>query len=472
MKAERKKRHTPQLPRSPINLKKPQTVPNFSGFLIIRLVPGVVSKRARRLNEVAREFKLVGLAALLKRYKLPSQRLVTSVSVDQLLKLEDRARQSEFAPVHSLTWYWRVDARAVTKPIEEVLAEFSDLPEVDFAYREQSVSDPEVNRSVNFSALQKYLDPAPTGIDARSAWTQGADGTGMHFIDLEKAWFLGHEDLPTPKLIFQSNAAKSGFIDSADHGTAVLGAIAGVDDGRGIVGIAPRLASVRVVSHFEAASGTDSHVADAIAAAVAAQPAPHVLLIEVQRGMPELPTESDVADFNAIGLAVSNGVIVIEAAGNSGTNLNKWLDAAGHKRMNRASADFLDSGAILVGAATSSTPHERLPESNFGSRVDCYGWGEDIVSAGYGDLHHSQGDNTRYTQAFGGTSGASAIIAGAALLVQGLHRKAKGSLLSPAQMRLLLSDRATATPQGPTTILKNIGVMPDLRQIIQNLLGL
>jgi len=479
MKAKRKKRRTPQRPRPPINLSDAQTVPDFSGFLIIRLLPEVLSKRARSLDAVAREFKLAGLATLLKRYNCPSRRLITSVSVEQLLKLEDRARDSEFAPLHSLGSYWRLDTRTVEKPLEEVLAECRDLHEVDFAYREQSVSDPVVNPADDtFAAEQNYLDAAPDGIDARFAWTQGGDGDGMHFIDLERGWFLGHEDLPNPKLIFNSNAAASGFIHSADHGTAVLGAIAGLDNDRGIVGITPGLASVRVVSHFKAARPTEIHVAGAICAALWARPAPHVLLLEVQRGKsPELPTESDDADFVAIHLAVAKGVIVIEAAGNGGIDLDNLLDTAGQRPMNRAlwatPADIkkFDSGAILVGAASSSTPHERLPDSNFGSRVDCYGWGENIVSAGYGDLNLSQVDNTRYTGAFGGTSGASAIIAGAALLVQGLHLKATGSLLSPAQMRSILSNPATGTPQG-ATVLGHIGVMPDLRQIIQNLLGL
>ena len=466
MKPERKRRRAPELPRSPINRRDPQTVRDFSGFLIIRLVPKLSSIHARSLNAVAREFKLAGLTTLLKRYNCPSQRLITSVSVEQLLNLEDRVRHREFAPLHSLTWYWRLDARAVTKPLEDVMAEFRDLPEVDFAYREQSMSDPVVNPADKFAALQNYLDAAPTGIDARWAWTQkGGDGTGMRFMDLERGWFLGHEDLPNPKLIFNDNAADSGFIDSADHGTAVLGVIAGVDNDRGIVGIAPRLASVRVVSHFEEASDTDGHVADAIAKAVAARTAPHVLLLEVQRGSPALPAESDVADLIAIQLAVANGVIVIEAAGNGGIDLDNSLDAAGQRRMDRASAEFRDSGAILVGAASSSTPHERLPESNVGSRIDCYAWGENIVSAGYGDLNPGQVNKKTYTGAFGGTSGASAIITGAALLVQGLNRKTTGSLLSPAQMRLILSDPATGTPQG-ATVPGRIGVMPDLRRIV------
>ena len=461
MKAEWKKRPIP-----PINLRNPQTAPDFSGFLIIRLVAGVVSKRGRSLDAVAQEFKLVGLATLLKRYKLPSRRLVTSVSLEQLLMFEDRARQSEFAPLHSLASYWRLDARAVRKPREEVLAEFRDLQEVDLAYREQSASDPVVNPADDtYAAQQNYLDAAPIGIDARWVWTQGGDGAGMHFIDLERGWFLRHEDLPKPKLIFNSNL-NANF--ARDHGTAVLGEIAGVDNDRGIVGIAPGLASVRVVSHFKAAGGTDGHVADAIIAAVAAWPAPHALLLEVQRGSPPLPTETDDADFDAIRLAVANGIIVIEAGGNGGNDLDNWTDSAGHKRMNRHRRKFRDSGAILVGAASASTPHDRLPESNFGSRLDCYGWGENVVTAGYGDLNLTQVDNKTYTGAFGGTSGASAIIAGAALLIQGLYYKATHSLLSPAQMRWILSNPASGTPQG-MNVPGHIGVMPDLRKIIQNL---
>lgn len=474
MKSKRKKRRTPQLPRSPINQRATQTVPDFSGFLIIRLLPGVVSKSAESLDAVSEEFKLDRLAALLKRYNLPSRRLVTSVSVEQLLNLEDRARDSEFPPLYSLASYWRLDARAVEKPLEEVLAEFLDLEgEVALAYIEQSVSDPMVNPADDtYAAFQTYLNAAPTGIDARWAWTQGADGSGMHFIDLEQGWFLDHEDLPSPTKIYNSNLASSG-----DHGTATLGVVAalrgpGVVHDRGIVGIAEP-ASVRVVSHFD--GHTSLHVADAIVAAVAAQPAPHVLLLEVERGWPPLPTETDDGDFNAIRLAVASGVIVIEAGGNGENDLDHWPDSSGHQRMNRGSADFRDSGAILVGAASSSLTsmcHERFDGSNFGSRVDCYAWGENIVTAGYGDLSAVAGDKTKYTRTkFNGTSGASAIIAGAALLVQGLYFTKTGSLLSPGQMRRILSDKNNGTCQG-VNVPGYISVMPDLRKILQNSLGL
>jgi hypothetical protein len=52
-----KTRRTPKLPRSPANRRDTQTVPHFSGFLIIRLLPGVVSKSAESLDAVTEEFK-------------------------------------------------------------------------------------------------------------------------------------------------------------------------------------------------------------------------------------------------------------------------------------------------------------------------------------------------------------------------------------------------------------------------------
>ena len=34
--------------------------------------------------------------------------------------------------------------------------------------------------------------------------------------------------------------------------------------------------------------------------------------------------------------------------------------------------DFMDSGAIMVSAATSALPHQRMSYSNYGARIDCF----------------------------------------------------------------------------------------------------
>ena len=73
-----------------------------------------------------------------------------------------------------------------------------------------------------------------------------------------------------------------------------------------------------------------------------------------------------------------------------------------------------------------------------------------------------------YTGDFEGTSGASPIVAGAALILQGirqaaLDRGAPGKRFSPQQLRDLLT--ANGTPS-KTPSTDKIGVMPDLRAII------
>jgi hypothetical protein len=140
-----------------------------------------------------------------------------------------------------------------------------------------------------------------------------------------------------------------------------------------------------------------------------------------------------------------------------------------------------------VAAATSRNPHARLNESNFGSRIDCYAWGENIRTT-----WHHPGDPP-YAD-FGGTSGASAIIAGAALSVQGIYAKNLNTRIpgvdfanpDAVHMRRLLSDPTRSNPSDEltgATLSANsrydanrnadkIGVMPNLQSIIRNKLNL
>ena len=180
------------------------------------------------------------------------------------------------------------------------------------------------------------------------------------------------------------------------HGTAVLGEVASVDNTRGCIGIAPRVAT-RVVSEWRTASNYNT--ADAIASAAAVMAAGDVLLLEAQTAYPGygnnyVPVEVYDATFDAIRAAVDQGIIVVEAAGNGSVDLDAFQTTAGKRILNRSSADFRDSGAILVGAAVSAGPHERSGFSNFGSRIDCFGWGDSITTCGDG----GSGMSTRHTR--------------------------------------------------------------------------
>src|SRR5262249_7272540 len=127
-----------------------------------------------------------------------------------------------------------------------------------------------------------------------------------------------------------------------------------------------------------------------------------------------------------------------------------------------------DSGTIMVGAST-STDRSPLPTiriqnglrygTNFGARVDCYAIGENIETT-------AKNGTPPYTPFFDGTSGASAIIAGAAISVQSIAEATYGFRLSPQQMRSILSNNLYGTPSLNGRDIDKIGVMPDLRRII------
>jgi microbial collagenase len=183
-----------------------------------------------------------------------------------------------------------------------------------------------------------------------------------------------------------------------------------------------------------------------------------------------LPVEFDDALFKMIRTATARGITVVEAAGNGEIDLDVF------EPHNSTLWDTEDSGAIIVAAARvpaagSNAAYTRFPESNYGSRTDCYAWGKYIPTAGDGTYGTGRRD---YVPDFGGTSGAAAIIAGAALAMQGIAQANNfapantNSRLSPNQLRRILRDPTTGTASNDPHNDK-IGVMPDLRAIITSL---
>ncbi|MEZ5066880.1 MAG: S8 family serine peptidase [bacterium] len=311
----------------------------------------------------------------------------------------------------------------------------------------------------NWDASQTYRDPAPTGLDADYAWAYhpGGNGYGTSYwvADLEWDWCFGHEDLP----VFASDVLNgaSGGSDPA-HGTAVLGEIGACSDGFGMTGISPDV--TLKMCDFDSELTWAANIQEADAWLVPGE----VMLLEIHILGPNsgltcacncaqfefVPVEWDLASFLAIQTATANGIIVVEAGGNGSMNLDSPIYGGWFGN---------DSGAILVGAGV---PGSHSPEcwTNYGSRIDLHGWGSGIFSTGYGDLWLGTGDCTQsYTAGFGGTSGASPMIVGAAADLQGISKAKYGITLSPAQVRLSL--KINGTPQG-SPISRNIGVMPNL----------
>lgn len=338
--------------------------------------------------------------------------------------------------------------------------------------------DPAPNSTPDFTAFQGYLDAAPGGVDARCAWNYpGGGGEGIKIIDVEGAWRIAHQSLTSHQSGITGGTPADDDFHWRNHGTAVLGVINGDRNSFGVTGIAPE-AWVRMISIF----GDDMDCAKAIHLATDLLSPGDIILVEAQHPGGQrndyIPMEWWPDSFAAIQYATSQGIIVVEAAGNSGENLdNPAYDVGPFSApwKNPLRREGVDSGAILVGAGAPprgingqdhGDDRSRLPLSNYGSAVDCQGWGFEVTTCGFGDMQGGENEDRWYTNKFSGTSSAAAMVVGVLACVQGALRAAGKSQLGPLAARDLL--RTTGSPQQGTG---RIGNLPDLREILANLIG-
>ena len=244
-----------------------------------------------------------------------------------------------------------------------------------------------------------------------------------------------------------------------------MGQLLMVDNQKGGVGIVPK-AKGAVVSQWANDSVTEANTPAAILAAVNYMKFGDILLLEAQETDPVSgtyfwPLEVGDANYAAIRLATALGITVIEAACNGSFDLDPYVNLDGKHIFNRSyTAEFRDSGAVVVGAGSSVAPAARLWFSNFGSRVDVFGWGEHVDTTYTDDAGSA---HNLYTAEFSGTSSASPIVTGAAAAVQGLAVAALGFPLAPLQVRRLLAAGGT---RSANPAADRIGVMPNLKAII------
>jgi len=385
--------------------------------------------------------------------------LIESVKADDLSDLVARAREldPEYVPEDFTAWFQVVCPEEVDP--DHLAEAIRSLKDVETAYVMRPGPPPVNPADDPRSANQGYLDAAPNGIDALYAWGfPGGDGAGIGFVDMEQGWNLNHEDLTAAGIGLISGLSLFFF----EHGTSVLGEVLMSDNTVGGVGIAPA-ANGRVISQWRTSSSYNN--ADAILDAVANMAFGDVLLLEAQEydpvgGAYYWPVEIVDANYEAIRLATAIGIVVIEAACNGSYALDPYVNLSGKHIFDRTSGDFRDSGAIMVGAGSAAYPHTPLWFTNHGNRVDCYGWGESIDTT---TTDAAGTANNLYTSGFGGTSGASPIVAGAALIVQGLAEASLGYRFSPRELRELLKVGAT---ESAAPLTDGIGVMPDLHALI------
>jgi len=512
-----------RIPLAPGRFRPP--LQTFTGRVIVRLRRDVVQslpvnfpdRNTLSLRELGVEFGASALVTLLDTLgDPPTDRLVHGWTVKQTATREvPRTPNPAMAPVRSLNAYFSVDLRGRTLPsLTQITLQFRQLAEVESAFVEPTVRPASVSSDIFVSDVGGYrvqgyvsgkhdtVGSEESGVNAVAVWPQ-CDGSGVKFVDVETGWQLNHIELPQ----------SIGLLDAAmvnkhhrEHGTCCLGIVAARDDagggaGTGMVGIAPAVTIPGLASH-EYSNVTDWEVVDAIRAAIDVLGPGDVLLLEIQTESTVKILGVDLPDgyplevvdpwLDAIRLAVLHGITVVEPAGNPGKRLAydlgaaTWTPIGGEVRSldKTNTTTFIDSGAILVGACESTTSapgtHERMSDAWFGNRIDCWAWGEDVLTTCcLGQLMPSGAPATPGCKEgetsppayiyFEGTSAAAAIIAGTVALMHEMYRKSTGGYqASPGMIRELLRDTSLGTKvvKGGSTLL---GSMPDLGKIATTL---
>lgn len=367
---------------------------------------------------------------------------------------------SPIASVFDRYYYSKIPAGA---DVEQLLQKLRSMPLVEEAYlskKPELANTPLPNTTIvlpdndpRFS-LQSYAQ----AIHSPYAWQfEGGDGKGTKWADVEWSWALNHEDLATHNIQLLPGGINDG---DGSHGTAVLGVVSAVDNAIGNIGLANK--ATPIVSSLVRSGGA----AEAILAATQVLSPGDVILLEIQIGFggPWLPIETQPAEFDAIQYATSLGIVVVEAGANGGADLDQYKHWDDKYIFNRDLPDFKDSGAILVGAGSSTAPHYRLDFSSHGNRIDVFGFGENVATLS----STSTASTTGYTDYFNGTSSASPVVVGAILQLQGIAKANFGEPYSPAEIRRILRWLPFNTP---TSDIANdrIGSLPNLKQIISNL---
>lgn len=278
----------------------------------------------------------------------------------------------------------------------------------------------------------------PTGIDRiNNVENKTNKGAGVHVAVIDTGIQTDHPDLKSNIAGGKNCSTGTSYNDGNGHGTHVAGTIAALDNGAGVVGVAPeaKLWAVRVLNN--SGSGTWSSVIcgiDFVTSKAPANGGPITVAnlslggggsSDNNCGMTTTGPGSNDALHKAICRARNAGVTIVVAAGNSGVNAATQVPAAYDDAVITVSALADSNGkAGGGGAGTSYGADDTFASfSNYGSAiVDIGAPGVNIYStwlkSGY--------------KTISGTSMASPHVAGAAALYIATH-----PITSPTSWRVV-----------------------------------
>ena len=250
------------------------------------------------------------------------------------------------------------------------------------------------------------------------AWTL-ANGSGITIADCDAGFDTNHFELNDNFDISQrydfGDTGEPLDVDDGiyrSHGTGVVGILAAESNDVEIAGVAHE-ARVIPLQYFNYDGTDDVPFATGIANSVlgAISRGADVILLEAQS---DGSAERYTAVRDAVITAINTGIPVVAAAGNSDNELDVEAN------------NF--TGSIIVGAL--GLTNERMSYSNYGLRVDVATPGTSLYTTAV---------SNSFTNGFGGTSGATPIVAGTVALMLDVNPE-----LTPYEIRSIIRETATS----------------------------
>ncbi|HYN44981.1 MAG TPA: S8 family serine peptidase [Candidatus Limnocylindrales bacterium] len=343
---------------------------------------------------------------LLKRYATNSQHNIAVLLNEE--KKRDKADK--------IKQFWIVNAIAVNASpgLIEQLSARDDVESIELDSQVHMVED----NSVQFS--QGQIDDATAEIkriNAAKAWEIGIDGTGINVSVIDTGIYADHSDISgrVIKWVDYVNGQSLPY-DDHGHGTHVAGTVGGNGAGGMTTGVAPNVSLFGAKVLDSTGSGDSSNVIKAIEWSV--ENKADIVSLSLGGGR-------DIAMKNAVNNAISAGVTVIAAAGNSGPGAGTIIFPAGEKNV------------IAVGAVDSADTI-----AWFSSRGPITVDGKELMKpdiSAPGVCINSLAKSGGYAYCWQGTSMATPHVSGTvALLLQAARNN--GLFLSPAQVRSILEN--------------------------------
>lgn len=293
-------------------------------------------------------------------------------------------------------------------------------PQAD-STRSRDGTPPPPSTEPSAQAVSSQSQTLPTGINRINAENKINKGQGVQVAIIDTGIYLSHSDLKA-NILGGKNCTKAsgGYTDQNGHGTHVAGTIAALDNGVGVVGVAPsaKLWAVRVLDRN--GSGTWSSVICGIDFVTSKAPANggSITVANMSLGGGGVSdnncgnTNND-ALHKAICRARDAGVTIVVAAGNNGADASTFVPAAYDDAVITVSALADSDGALGgIGSATGYGADDTFASfSNWGAPVDIGAPGVNIYSTWLSNGY----------KAISGTSMASPHVAGAVALYIATH---------------------------------------------------